>query len=86
MVELKALEHLLVQGKISRRDFLIRLSALGITTAISPAFFTTPAQAKKPQKGGRLRLGLSGGSTTDSLDPATMTDAIAYNINWQIRF
>ena len=85
MAELKALEHLLVQGKISRRDFLIRLSALGMTAAISPAFFITPAQAKKPQKGGRLRLGLSGGSTTDSLDPATMTDAMAYNINWQIR-
>jgi peptide/nickel transport system substrate-binding protein len=28
---------------------------------------------------------MAGGSTTDSLDPATMTDAMAYNINWQIR-
>jgi peptide/nickel transport system substrate-binding protein len=85
MAELKALENLLAQGKISRRDFLTRLSALGITAALSPAFFSAPAQAKKPQKGGRLRLGLGGGSTTDSLDPATMTDAMAYNINWQVR-
>ncbi len=85
MAELKALEHSLTQGKISRREFLTRLSALGITTALSPTFFCTPAQAKKPQKGGRLRLGLGGGSTTDSLDPATMTDAMAYNINWQVR-
>jgi peptide/nickel transport system substrate-binding protein len=29
------------------------------------------AFAATPNKGGRLRLGLSGGSTTDSLDPAT---------------
>ena len=28
---------------------------------------------------------MAGGSTTDSLDPATMTDAMAYNINWQVR-
>ena len=28
---------------------------------------------------------MAGGSTTDSLDPATMTDAMTYNINWQIR-
>ena len=85
MAELKALEHLLAQGKISRRDFLTCLSALGMTAAILPLFFTTPAQAEKPQKGGRLRLGLGGGSTTDSLDPATRTDAMAYNINWQVR-
>ncbi|MBW1867504.1 MAG: ABC transporter substrate-binding protein [Deltaproteobacteria bacterium] len=85
MAELKALEHLLEQGKISRRDFLTRLSAIGMTAAVAPLFFTAPAQAKKIRKGGRLRLGLGGGSTTDSLDPATMKDAMAYNINWQVR-
>ena len=85
MAELETLKNLLVHGKISRRDFLTRLSALGLTAALSHSFFTAPAQANKPQKGGRLRLGLGGGSTTDSLDPATMTDAMAYNINWQIR-
>ncbi len=85
MAELKALEHLLRQGKISRRDFLTRISVLGMTAALSPVFFSAPALAKTPQKGGRLRLGLGGGSTTDSLDPAAITDAMAYNINWQIR-
>lgn len=85
MAELKELEHLLAHGKISRRDFLTRLSALGITTALSPTLFCAAVQAKTPQKGGRLRLSLGGGSTTDSLDPAAITDAMAYNINWQIR-
>ena len=33
MSELKQLERLLTQGKITRRDFLARLSALGITAA-----------------------------------------------------
>jgi peptide/nickel transport system substrate-binding protein len=85
MSELKTLEGLLAQGKITRRDFLARLSALGITAALSPALLTTPARAAKPQRGGRFRLGMAGGSTTDSLDPATMTDDMTYNINWQVR-
>ena len=85
MSEIKKLESLLTRGKITRRDFLARLSALGITAAMSPAFLVIPARAAKPKKGGRFRLGMAGGSTTDSLDPATITDAMAYNINWQIR-
>ena len=85
MAELKALETLLEQGKLNRRDFLARLSALGIAVAVGPTCFKPSVHAEKYQKGGRLRLGLGGGSTTDSLDPATMTDAMAYNLNWQIR-
>ena len=69
MSEQKHLECLLTQGKITRRDFLARLSALGITATLSPALLTTSVSAATPQKGGRLRLGVAGGSTTDSLDP-----------------
>ena len=85
MSEEKKLQSLLTREKFTRRDFLARLSALGITAALSPAVLVTPAEAVKPPKGGRFRLGMAGGSTTDSLDPATITDAMAYNINWQIR-
>jgi peptide/nickel transport system substrate-binding protein len=85
MSEEKKLKSLLTQGKITRRDFLAHLSAIGIATAMSPTLLTTTVHAAKPAKGGRFRLGLAGGSTTDSLDPATMTDAMTYNINWQIR-
>jgi len=85
MSEAKELERLLTQGKITRRDFLARVSALGIAATLPTAFLTTRSHAATPQKGGRLRLGVAGGSTTDSLDPATMTDAMAMNINWQIR-
>jgi len=85
MAELKQLERLLTEGKITRREFLARVSALGLMAAVSPALAATPAKAATPKKGGRLRLGMAGGSTTDSLDPATMTDAMAYNINWQAR-
>jgi peptide/nickel transport system substrate-binding protein len=65
MSELKKLEGLLAQGKITRR--------------------ARPANAATSKKGGRLRIGMAGGSTTDSLDPATITDAMARSINWQVR-
>ena len=85
MSELKQLDRLLTQGKITRRDFLARLSALGITAALSPALLTTPAKAATPQKGGRLKLGLAGGSTTDSLDPGTLPDMVPQMANRQLR-
>ena len=50
MSELKQLDRLLTQGEITRRDFLARLSALGITAALSPALLTTPAKAATPPK------------------------------------
>jgi peptide/nickel transport system substrate-binding protein len=85
MSGLNELQRLLTKGQLTRREFMARVSALGLMAAVSPTLLTKPATALTPKKGGRLRQGLAGGSTTDSLDPATMTDAMAYNINWQIR-
>ena len=85
MKELKELEHLLTQGKITRREVLGRVSALGLTAALSAALFAAPARASSPKKGGRLRNGYEGGATTDSLDPATLADLMALDINWQLR-
>ena len=85
MSEAKELEHLLTQGKLTRRDFLARVSALGIAATLPTALLTTDSHAATPKKGGRLRLGIAGGSTTDSLDPATMSDAMTMSVNWQNR-
>jgi peptide/nickel transport system substrate-binding protein len=71
MSELKKLEELLFKGRISRRQFLSRLSILGLTGAVSPALWTTIAQAETPKRGGTFRIGLAGASTAESLDPAT---------------
>lgn len=74
MSKLRDLELLFTQGKLSRREFITRVSALGLAAAVSPALLPFRAHAAKPKPGGRLRIGLAGGSTTDSLDPATITD------------
>jgi peptide/nickel transport system substrate-binding protein len=51
---------------IDRRSFMAGAAGAGLILGLGPRAF-----AATPNKGGRLRLGLSGGSTSDSLDPAT---------------
>ncbi len=65
-------------GRISRREFLGRAAALGAGAAMVTAMVASvEAQAADmPRKGGTLRLGLAGGSTTDSLDPGSYTDSV----------
>lgn len=40
--------------------------------------------ADEPKRGGLLRLGLGGASTTDSMDPATTQNSVGANLNQQI--
>jgi peptide/nickel transport system substrate-binding protein len=65
-------------GRISRREFLGRAAALGAgATAIAAMVASVEAEAAEtPRKGGTLRLGLAGGSTTDSLEPGSYTDSV----------
>jgi hypothetical protein len=45
MSQLKELEQLLAQGIITRREFIARVSALGLTAAMSPMLLASPARA-----------------------------------------
>ncbi len=76
MIGLELLQKMFSEGTVSRREFLAQVAALGATAAISQSFLATQAFAgsSTPRQGGRLRIGISGGSTTDSIDPATSTD------------
>jgi peptide/nickel transport system substrate-binding protein len=82
------------RGKITgtnptRRQLLGGLAATGLAatglTGAWPGSHPRPALASQPQQGGHLRVGLSRGSTTDSLDPATyansFTDTLGPTIN-----
>jgi peptide/nickel transport system substrate-binding protein len=85
MTRLRELEQLLTQGKISRREFLARASALSAISAISPVLLSGTALAATPKKGGRLRAGIGHGSTTDTLDPATFTDSYMQFVGYGLR-
>ena len=65
-------------GKIGRRDFMATAIALGLsTTAASSVFNKAWAMAKK---GGRLRIGTTGGATSDVLDPGLILDSYMINV------
>ena len=57
-------------GRIGRREFLTAVLAAGVALPAAMAM-ADKAMAAAPKRGGRLRLGLGHGSTTDSLDPGT---------------
>jgi len=85
MKEVKKLEKMLTKGKITRRQFIASMAALGLAATVSPVFLGKPAQAATPKKGGHFKIGLPGGHTTDNLDPGTLTDEWNYNTNWMYR-
>lgn len=77
------LKHLALEaamGRMSRREFLGRAAALGVTALGANSLLASAAKAQGAQKGGTLRVGLQGGSTTDSLDPALATNQVALSV------
>jgi peptide/nickel transport system substrate-binding protein len=85
MNTIKELRHLVSTGKMTRREFIARVSALGAAATLSPALFTRTAFASSPKKGGRFRLGMAGGATTDSLEPGKLLDHVPMVVQWQIK-
>lgn len=74
----------LLTGMPGRRDFLRGIALTGVAATAGGLLVgcstgskgsagststSTPASAGKPKRGGNLRVGLSGGSTSDTLDP-----------------
>ncbi len=57
MSELSKLTELFNQNKISRRQFITQVSALGLAAAVSPALLAGTARAAVPKKGGRFANG-----------------------------
>jgi peptide/nickel transport system substrate-binding protein len=85
MSKLNELEKLFSRGKITRREFMARVSALGLMAAVSPALLSDKVHAATPKKGGRVILGSAGGSTTDSMDPGTLMHTMPQTVNQCLR-
>ena len=73
MKELDRLEKQVSEGRLSRREFMQRTSALGLAASLPAAMVPSAARASTPKRGGHARVGYHGGSTTDSLDPIQLT-------------
>ncbi|MFQ5773662.1 MAG: ABC transporter substrate-binding protein [Kiloniellaceae bacterium] len=85
MTRLNELKHMLEAGRISRREFMAQAAALGATGALATTMLGGKARAAMPKKGGKLRIGIGHGSTTDTLDPATFTDSYMQFVGYGLR-
>ncbi|MEL7346153.1 MAG: ABC transporter substrate-binding protein [Pseudomonadota bacterium] len=65
---------------MDRRRFLEGSTALGVAGALGT--MSGPAMAAEPKKGGRLRVALAEGSTSDTLDPQTYTDIYMISVGF----
>ncbi len=84
MKELEKLQGLISEGRISRREFISRATAMGMAAAIPAGLLAQEAKAAAPKRGGKLRQALRGGSTTDTLFAAGGGDTHNVNTSWQI--
>ncbi len=64
---------------LDRRELMASAAALGLSFGAGPGL-----AAETPKKGGTLKLGMEGGSASDSLDPRTYADSIPISYGWQI--
>lgn len=71
-------------ARSSRRDFLAAAFASGVSLATASAAWAQ-AQDTTPVKGGHLRLGLAGGSTTDTLDSSFWGDTFMVMVGYAAR-
>ena len=70
------------QGKFSRRAFMGRAAALGVTVTMASGLLASAVRAEA-KKGGMLNMGLGGGGTTDTLDPALAANNVTFSVNRQ---
>lgn len=78
--ELEYLSQQVARGRSSRRDFLGRAAALGVSATVANALLASAARAAGPVKGGTIKQGLVGGAATNTLDPALNASQVPFHI------
>src|SRR5262249_6157995 len=74
MTELEYWIDQIKRGRISRREFMGRSAALGVSTALATTMLSQAGVAATPKQGGSAKFGLAHGATTDTGDPASFPD------------
>ena len=71
------------KGQMSRREFLGRSTALGMALSVGTGLFDQ-ARAATPVKGGHMRLGMGHGSSSDTLNPATLSNSLQWAVAYGV--
>ncbi|WP_299150711.1 ABC transporter substrate-binding protein [uncultured Tateyamaria sp.] len=67
--DLKHLSARVAAGTLTRREFMTKAAALGVTAAVATSMLAQVAQAA-PVAGGTFKMGVQGGESTNTQDPA----------------
>ena len=73
------------RGRISRREFVARAVATGMSLSAASMLVAGTVRAATPRQGGTLRLGIADFATTDSLDPSLLDTRMQQHLTWQLR-
>ncbi|MBJ6371470.1 ABC transporter substrate-binding protein [Sedimentitalea arenosa] len=66
-------------GRMSRREFMGKAAALGVSAAVASTIFADAARAETPKRGGTIKIGSSGGESTNTQDPALTASEVPLN-------
>jgi peptide/nickel transport system substrate-binding protein len=77
--QLEYLKSRVSSGKMTRREFMGKAAALGVSAAVANTMLADAAWAAGPKQGGDLKIGSTGGESTNSLDPATYASQVPYH-------
>ncbi|PBB41222.1 peptide ABC transporter substrate-binding protein [Mesorhizobium sp. WSM3866] len=76
--ELDSLSRRFAAGQVSRREFLGRAAAFGVSATFANSLLAGAANAQAPKRGGILKAGIVGGAATDTLDPGKFIELMSY--------
>lgn len=80
--QLKNMTADVAKGLMTRREFVGRAAALGVTAAVANTMLAESAAAdahETPKRGGMMRIGSSGGESTNTQDPALTASEVPLN-------
>ena len=78
--ELEYLSQQVALGRGSRRGFLGRAAALGVSASAANLLLSSAAHAAGPVRGGIMKVGMQGGAATDSTDPALAANQVTFSL------
>jgi len=72
------------EGRMSRREFLGRAAALGVSAAVGTALLNQSAYAATPKRGGEVKVATEETSQTETFDPTKMVHGTDANRSYQV--
>jgi peptide/nickel transport system substrate-binding protein len=84
MKEIDILLKQMEEGRMTRREFLGRAAALGVSAAVGTSLLNQSAYAATPKRGGEVKVATEETSQTETFDPTKMVHGTDANRSYQV--